>query len=53
MTPEEFAQLQRVLTANAQEQTRLLKRIGDKVEFLGWCIVILVLIVLSMAAYHR
>lgn len=49
MTPDEFAQLQRTLTANAQEQTRLLKRIGDKVEFLGWAIVIALLILLGMS----
>lgn len=49
MSPEEFADLQRALTANAQEQTRLLKRIGDKVEFLGWMIVIALLILFGVS----
>lgn len=53
MTPEDFAKLQSGLLFHAEEQTKLIKRIGDKVEFLGWMIVVLVLIVLSLAAYHR
>lgn len=52
MTPDEFAQLQRALLEANAEQNKLLKRIGDKVEFLGWTIVIALAIILAMSFRH-
>lgn len=46
MTPEEFADTQRKLLDTNQEQNKLLRRIGDGVQFLAWVIAIAIAITL-------
>jgi hypothetical protein len=46
MTPDEFAETQRQLLANLKEQNKLVRRIGDSVQFLGWVIAIAIAVAL-------
>lgn len=49
MTPQEFADIQVQQLAETREQNRLLRRIGDGVQFLAWAIVIALAILLMMS----
>lgn len=53
MSPDEFAELQRAIAANAAEQNTLLRQIRDAIKFHGWALVIVFLLILSVVASQR
>lgn len=49
MEPNDFFELQRNLLGHAEQQTKLLEKIHDRIAMLGWVIAIVVTLILVMS----